>query len=113
MYVNFHRVFIIRYFKALKYPNPSPPMNYTIPCRSINLTRSEKEMNNDSRNRKGYHTYVSHFFSDLKLLSKEEQEAVLVDNSIWDDTDDVTVDIVMTPHTVKSYKILEAASISW
>ena len=88
-------------------------MNRTTPYRIINLPRSEKELNNSSRNRKGYYTYVSRFFSDFEILSKEEQEAVLVDNGIWDDDDEATVDSVMTPRTAKSYEVLRAASICW
>ena len=73
-----------------------------------NLPKSEEDINNDSRNRKGYHTYISHFFSGFELLSKEEQDVVLVDNA-----DDVTVDSVMTPRTEKAYEFLKAASIRW
>ena len=38
---------------------------------------------------------------------------VLVDHGIWDELDDVTVNSVMTPCTVKSYKILMVASFCW
>ena len=83
-------------------------MNQTAPYRIINRPRSKKEIQSDSRKRKGCHTYVSHFFSDFERLSKEEQEMVLVKNVIWDDADDVTVDSVMTPCTAKSYEVQEA-----
>ena len=88
-------------------------MNQSTPHRIVNLPRSKKELENSSRSRKGYHTYVSHFFSDFKLLSKEQQETVLVDRGIWDESDDLSVDSVMTPRTVKSYEILKAASFQW
>ena len=88
-------------------------MNQATPYRIINRPRSKKEIHSDSRNRKGCHTYGSHLFSDFELLSKEEQEMVLVENVIWDDADDVTVDSVMTPCTAKAYEVLKAASICW
>ena len=88
-------------------------MNQTTPHHIINLPRSKKELNNGNRNRKGYHTYVSHFFSDFELLAKEEQETAMVDYGIWDDTDDASLDSTMTPRTVKSYEVLKMASIRW
>ena len=56
---------------------------------------------------------MSHFFSDFKLLSKEEQEVVLVNHGIWDKLDDISVDSVMTPRGVKSHEILKVASFHW
>ena len=56
---------------------------------------------------------MSRYVSDLKLLSREEQEMVLVMHDIWDELDDISVDSVMTPRTVKIYEILKVGSIRW
>ena len=88
-------------------------MNQSTPYCIINRPRTKKEIQSNSRKRKGYHTYVSHFFSDFELLSNDEQETVLVANGIWDDGDDISVDSVMTPRTVKGSEVLKAACIRW
>ena len=75
--------------------------NITIADHILDLPRTKNERSNNSRGCKGYHVYVSHFFSDFKLQAKEDQEIMLVDYGIWDELDDVSIDSIMTPRAVK------------
>ena len=85
--------------------------NITISNHILDLPRTKKERSNNNKKRKGYHVYVSHFLSDFKLQAKEDQEIMLVNYGIWDELDDVSIDIVMTPRAVKAYEILKVASL--
>eukprot|EP00957_Ditylum_brightwellii_P202873 15332163-Ditylum_brightwellii.AAC.1 len=47
----------------------------SLPC-------SEKEKQSKSRKRNGYNVYVSWYFGDFKLLSKEEMESHLIASGV-------------------------------
>ena len=59
-------------------------MNQTLPQHVTILSCNHNKLNHKSRKQVEYHVYLYRFISDFKMLSKEEQEVVLVEGGVWD-----------------------------
>ena len=89
-------------------------MNYTSCEMIIQLEISEKEFNNHSQKRLGYHVYLSRYFMEFKALELEQQAAELVEKLVWEQIDDESsVDSVSTPRRASTTDVMKAAGKNW
>lgn len=92
-------------------------MNFTSPADVLNLPISYKEKHHNSRDRLGYHVYLSQYFLRYKQLSYDEKCKIMVDNGVWgentEDDDNISIDSVLTPQTPTSTDVMKAAGFYW
>ena len=79
---------------------------------------TEKERNHHSRNRVGYHVYLSSFFHYFTALSYEEKRKILIEYHVWkrndfiDDSDEEE-DSVFTPIHPRASDVMKVAARKW
>ena len=80
----------------------------------IQLPISDKERNHHSRQRRGYHVYLSSFCRKFSLLEYDEKREVLIDLKIWRREDiESDDDSVITPRQPAPDEVMKAAGRVW
>jgi hypothetical protein len=88
-------------------------MNYHSFHEIRNRNPTNKELYHPSRNRKGYHVFISQCYADFKKLTEQQQQEQLAFYHIWIDNDEVSVDSVMTPSTFNHVHIMKLCNRLW
>ena len=77
---------------------------------------TDKERTHHSRNRIGYHVYLSAYFTYFTSLSYEEKKEILVKYRVWNREDDAFFeedDSVFTPIQPRASDVMKAAARKW
>lgn len=89
-------------------------MNASTSTDIATLPFTRKELAHTSRNRSGFHLFISIFFSDFKERSDVEKEELLRDASIWDgDTFEVNPSSLLSPPTPTVVDIMRLGCKRW
>jgi hypothetical protein len=83
------------------------------PQQILHLSQSEKEINHPSRKRLGYHVYLSYYFKLFATLDNDDKRGIMIENNIWEDEDDISIDSTLTPRRPMYYEITRAAARRW
>lgn len=74
---------------------------------------TQKERNHHKRNRRGYHVFLSLYFSRFGSLNEDRKRQILRELGIWNMDGYESDESVMTPPSPSSWHVMKAAASEW
>ena len=87
-----------------------------LPNQVIALPNTQREINHTSRQRIGYHVYLSYYFHLFSILSIADQKEIMYYHNIWYHdgyATDSSNNSILTPRCPVYYEITRAAAVKW